>query len=183
MQLVLYRSLLYSVSHFRIVSSKKQFNLFTLTQGNNQLVFIHPPHSIWFGTCVVHAQPYFYLDPCGYLTHTTDKCSRHGIPTSILPPGILAYEQRVLHYDIFAMKEQQRQQSQGPHNTTRNGSTRAPGAVGWCTRQARHEAGWKKTEPGINYYLPWRSSRVQEVRWEGLSSSHPRDPIKASIKK
>ena len=42
---LLYRSLLYCVFHF-----------------------LFPYYSIWFGACVVHAQP--YLHPCGYLTHT-----------------------------------------------------------------------------------------------------------------
>ena len=41
--------------------------------------FPFPYYFIWFGTCVVHAQP--YLHPCGYLTHTQrTTCSRHGIP-------------------------------------------------------------------------------------------------------
>ena len=70
-----------------------------------------------------------------------------------------------------------------PHHT-RNGSTRAPGAVG-CTRQARHEAGWKKTEPGINYYstrsgsemafhplIPGPPQRHAEINSTALKPTH-----------
>ena len=59
----------------------------------------------------------------------------------------------------------------------RNRSTRAPGAVAWCARQARHKAGWKKTEPDVNRDLPSsshplsKSSSTSEVRWLFIFSS------------
>ena len=45
-----------------------------------------------------------------------------------------------------------------------------------CTRQARHEEGWKKTEPGINYYLPWRSGSERAIHplIPGTPQKHPK---------
>ena len=59
----------------------------------------------------MHAQPYFYLHPYGSLTHDGQHAADTVyVPhTSILPPGILAYKQRVLHCANFATEEQQRQ--------------------------------------------------------------------------
>ena len=54
-------------------------------------------------------------------------------------------------------------------------------AVEGCARQARHKAGWKKSEPDINCYAPGsshplsKSSSTSEVRWLVTLSSPGRE--------
>ena len=95
---VLYRSLLYSIFLFLI-------------------------YFVWFGACVVRAQPYlhivFYLvwgmrRACtavlaslrlfDSLTHNAQYAADTVYPMRVLPPGILTYKQRTFHYAHFATK-------------------------------------------------------------------------------
>ena len=61
-------------------------------------------------------------------------------------------------------------------------------AVEGCARQARHKAGWKKSEPDINCYAPGsshplsKSTSTSEVSWFfTLSSPGPENGIHEEI--